>query len=310
MNVAVDHQHIFQKRNRLRQLRAFCRVAEMGSITKASEALHLTQSVVSLDVRHLEREFETALFDRTKRKIGLSPAGERLYKLAEPLVRRMDALSAVSVEEIGDVVSRRIHFGATQAVAAFVLPKYLRRFQKRYPEMRMRVSVCRVRDGVKRIRDDDLEFLFGADATSLMNEDDMVYHHAAWYDHVLITAPDHPLAGRESVSLEEASTYPAVLPSPDMDPQRSEESDSRHFGVDWSVAIEVGRWSVLKLYVEHGLGISVVPSVCLGEDDALSAIPLTDHFPVRSYGVIARRGKFLTPATNCLIRLMAPDYPD
>ena len=233
MNVAVDHQHIFQKRNRLRQLRAFCRVAEMGSITKASEALHLTQSLVSLDVRHLEREFETALFDRTKRKIGLSPAGERLYKLAEPLVRRMDALSAISVEEIGDVVSRRIHFGATQAVAAFVLPKYLRRFQKRYPEMRLRVSVCRVRDGVKRIRDDDLEFLFGADATSLMNEDDMVYHHAAWYDHVLITAPDHPLAGRESVSLEEASTYPAVLPSPDMDPQRSEESDSRHFGVDW-----------------------------------------------------------------------------
>ena len=300
--------HIYQKRNRLRQLRAFCRVAEMGSITKASDALYLSQSVVSLHLRELECEMATALFDRTGRKVALNAAGERLYMLAEPLVRRMDSLSADSVEEIGDVVSNRIHFGASQAVAAFVLPEYVRRFQMLYPEMRLRVSVCHVRDGVKRIRDDELEFMFGADATWLQDENDMVYLHVAWYDHVLITAPDHPLACREGVSLEEAAAYPAVLPSPDMDQQRSEEFPSRYFGIDWSVAIEVSRWGVLKLYVEHGLGISVVPSVCLSEDDALSAIPLTGDFPVRSYGVITRRGKFLTPATKRLIQLMVPDY--
>lgn len=307
--MAVTHRHIYQKRNRLRQLRAFCRVAETGSITKASEALDLTPSVVSLHVRELEEEVETTLFDRTRRTIALSPAGERLYMLAEPLVRRMDALSADSVEEIGDVIANRLHFGASQAVAAFVLPKYLRHFQRLYPEMRLRVSVCHVRDGVQRIRDDDLEFMFGADATWLQHEDDMVYHHVAWYDYVLITAPDHPLAGRENVTLEEAVTWPAVLPSADMDHQRSKESASRYFGVDWNVAIEVSRWGVLKLYVEHGLGISLVPSVCLSEDDELSAIPLTDSFPVRSYGVIVRRGKFLTPATRRLIQLMLPGYP-
>ena len=309
MNVAVDEQHVYQKRNRLRQLRAFCRVAELGSITKASESLELTQSVVSLHVRALEYELEAVLFDRGARRITLSPAGDRLYKLVEPLLQRMESLSAALADEFDDVVPTRVHSGASQAVATFVLPRYLRRFQELYPDTRVRVRVCVVSDGLKRLRDDELDFMLCTDQPCLQNRQDILYHRVASYDHVLITSLDHPLAGRERVSPEEISAYPAVVPNLDMYSGLSGDSAVERFRVDLNVVIEVGRWGVIKRYVEQGLGISIVPGICLGANDALSIIPLDNHFPARSYGVVTRRGKLLTPAARRLIRLMVPDYP-
>ena len=180
--MVVDRQRIYHKRDRLRQLRAFCRVAQMGSITRAAESLDLTQPAVSLHVRQLEYELEAILFDRSGRGVSLSPAGERLYKLAEPLVRGMDSLSAAFVDQLGDIISRRIHFGASEAIATFVLPRYLRRFQDLYPEMRLRIRTCRLSEGVESLLHDELEFMVGAYEPSVQDEKGIVYHHIAYYD--------------------------------------------------------------------------------------------------------------------------------
>ena len=307
--MVVGRERIYHKRDRVRQLRAFCRVAQMGSITRAAESLDLTQPAVSIHLRQLEDELEAILFDRSGRGVSLSPAGERLYKLAEPLVRGMDSLSAAFVDQLGDTISRRIYFGASEAIAAFVLPRYLKRFQEQYPEMRLRIRTCRLSEGVERLRDDELEFMVGANEPSVHDEKRIVYHHIAYYDLVLITAPDHPLAGRESVSPEEFAAHRAVAPTPRTYSREVRTTAAQRFGVDARVAIEVGRWAVIKRYVETGLGIAIVPSLCLSETDALSTIPLEDYFPPQSYGVVTRRGKFLTRATRRLVQLMVPDYP-
>lgn len=307
--MAAYNRHIYHKRKRLRQLRAFCRVAETGSITRASESLDLAQSVVSLHMRNLEFELQAVLFERTGRRIALSAAGERLYRMVVPLLRRADDLTAVIAGKFGDALPSRIHVGASQAVATFVLPRYLRRFQELDPEGRVRVSVCLVSEGLRCLREDTLDFMLGTDEACLQDQQDIVYHRVACYDYVLITAPDHPLAGRESVSLEEIAGYPAVVPNPDMYSRQPGGSAVEPFGADLKGAIEVGRWGVIKLYVKQGLGISVVPGVCLDENDELSIVPLADELPNRSYGVVVRRGKLLTPSARRLAQLMVPDFP-
>ena len=305
--MAIDRQRIYHKRDRLKQLRAFCRVVQLGSITRAAESLDLSQQGVSLHVRQLEYELEAILFDRGARGVFLSPAGERLYKLAEPLVRDMDSVSAASVDELAEIISQRIYFGATEAIAAFVLPGYLRRFRELYPDMRLRVRICRLSEGVEQLRDDGLEFMVGANEPFLQNEKDLLYHHIANYDLVLITGPDHPLAGRETVSPEEFAVHPAVAPAPRTHGRQVQNTVALGFEVD--PIVEVGRWGVIKRYVETGLGIAIVPSFCLSENDALSTIPLKEYFPSQSYGAITRRGKFLTRPARRLVQLMVPDYP-
>ena len=74
------------KQNRLKQLRAFCKAVETRSISKAGEALFLSQPTVSLQIRALERELCVQVFERRGPVINLTPDGKILYELAKPLI--------------------------------------------------------------------------------------------------------------------------------------------------------------------------------------------------------------------------------
>ena len=306
--MAAGRQRVYHKRDRLRQLRAFCHAARLGSITQAAMHLGLSQPAVSLHVRELENELEAILFDRGGSGIRLTSAGEILYELSRPLVQGMDALSVNFVERIDDTVSGRLQIAASVAGASFVLPPFIRQFRDQYPGVRLRVRNCLLSEGVKLLLDDQVEFVLGV--KDPYPEDTLEYRQLLPYDIVLITSLDHPLAGRDTVSPEEASAWPAIVPTPGTYSRQFGETAARQFGVDVNAVIKVGGWGVIKRFVETGLGVSVVPSISVRETDRLSVIPLRDYFPTRSFGVFTRRGRFLTPPARRLLRLLIPDFPD
>lgn len=299
-----DRQRMFHKRDRLRQLRAFCRAARLGSITKAAESLGISQPAVSLHVRELENELEAILFDRGGPRISLTHAGKCLYEFAEPLVQGMDSLSVNFMEMLDDQITGHVHMAASHTGVSFVLPPYFRRFRDRYPGVTLSVRSCQVHDGVKLLLNDEVEFAFGVG--DAYGQDELDFHQVTSYKMVLIGAADHPLAGRESVSPQEAAAWPAIVPTPGTYGRQYADTASRQYGIDVKVAIEVGGWDVIKHYVVSGLGIAVLPSLCISEADELSIIPLQKSLPDRSYGVYTRRGKFLTPPARRLIEMLTP----
>src|SRR5262249_10979622 len=70
-----------------------------------------------------------------------------------------------------------------------------------------------------------------------------------------------------------------------------------------------GGWEVIKKYVELGLGISIVASLCLTGKEGLVAIPMKRYFPTRRYGLVMRRGKFMSPQAQRFIEIMAKAAP-
>lgn len=79
--------------------------------------------------------------------------------------------------------------------------------------------------------------------------------------------------------------------------------------VPYTVALEVGGWEIIKQYVAMGLGISIVTAICLGEADRtrLVARSLARYFPSRSYGVVVRKGKYLSPQARAFSELIKPE---
>ena len=306
--MAAGQQRVYHKRDRLRQLRAFCHAARLGSITQAAMHLGLSQPAVSLHVRELENELEAILFDRGGSGIRLTSAGETLYELSKPLVRGMDSLSVDFMERIDDTVSGRLQLAASVAGASFVLPPYVRQFRDRYPDVRLRVRNCLLSEGVKLLLDDEVEFVLGV--KDPYPEETLEYRELLPYDIVLITSLDHPLAGREAVSPDEASAWPAIVPTPGTYSRQFGETAAQQLGIDAKAVITVGGWGVIKRYVELGLGVALVPSISIRETDRLSVISLAEYFPTRSFGVFTRRGRFLTPPARRLLRLLIPDFPD
>ena len=164
------------------------------------------------------------------------------------------------------------------------------------------------REGLDLLLDDKVEVVFGPKDPH--PDDTLEFRQIVPYDIVLITSMDHPLAGRKTVSPEEASAWPAIVPAAGTYSRQFGDTAARQFGVDVKAVIEVGGWGVIKRYVEHGLGISIVPSVSILESDRVAVIPLKEYFPTRRYGVFTRRGKYLTPHVLRFLRLMIPDFPD
>jgi DNA-binding transcriptional LysR family regulator len=91
--LAPSDSQLYYKNNRLKQLRAFYQVVRCGSISKAAEKLFLSQPSVSFQIQALEREMEVILFERRGPHLKLTPEGEVLFQLAEPLVDGIDKLA-------------------------------------------------------------------------------------------------------------------------------------------------------------------------------------------------------------------------
>ena len=305
--MARDRGRIYHKRDRLRQLRAFCHAARFESITRSAEYLSISQPAVSLHVRELEHELEAALFERIGPRVALTEAGERLYRLAMPLVEAMDGLAFTLTGEVEEPASGEVRLCAGPSATAFVLPPYLKRFRDVFPGVRLRVTNRLVRPGLVLLSAGDVDFVVGAKEP---DTEPFAYHGAMTYNLVLITPEDHPLAGRDSVDVQEALQYPAIVPSDGTYNRQLGESIAHRFRAEARVAIEASGWGVIKQYVESGLGISVVPDLCLRKGDRVRMIPFRGCSAARSYGIFTRRGVPLAPLASRLVRMIAPDFPE
>ncbi len=295
----------YYKQNRLKQLRAFCHAATTGSISRAADQLYLSQPSVSLQIQALERELNTMLFERRGPKIRLTPDGQALLEIALPMVEGMDSLRDTFAERCKDLNSGFLNIAAGESTMLYLLPDYLKRFTDRYPGVRIRLHNVTGSQGMAMLRADEADFAVG----SLQDmPDDLSYHPVIDFNPVLITPLHHPLARRQQITLKDIAQYDLILPPRYLHTWGLIKSVFQQYNIQYKVILEAGGWVVIKKYVETGLGISIVTDICLEKTDQLAAIPVKDYFPIRSYGIVMRRGKFIPVQAKRFIEMLAPDY--
>jgi DNA-binding transcriptional LysR family regulator len=283
---------IHYKQNRLKQLRAFCHAARTGSVSAAAEQIFLSQPTVSLQIQALEREFNTMLFERRGPKIKLTPEGELLYEMAQPLVEGMDKLHETFATHCGRVDQGILNIAAGESTILYILPEPVRRFTTQFPGIELKLHNVTGRDGLAMLRADEADLAIGS---MLEIPDDISYRPVVTFFPKLITPKDHPLADKKSVTLEDIAPYGLILPPRHLSTWRIVDLVFRRNNLNYQVTLEAGGWEVIKKYVELGMGISIVTDVCLTGHDNLACIPLERYFPKRTYGIVLRRGKFLSP---------------
>ena len=298
---------IYYKQNRLKQLRAFCYTARVGSISQAAEALFLSQPSVTLQIQALERDMDIKLFERRGPHISLTPEGEVLYRLSDPLVEGIDKLQESFSAQFGSFESGEINIAAGESTILYILPEAITQFARAYPKIKIKLHNVTGRDGMTMLRADEADFAVGS---MLDVPDDVTYRPSMNFDPYLITPLDHPLANRKSVRLNEISPYGLILPPRHLSTWRMVDLVFKQNNASYEVALEAGGWEIVKKYVALGLGISIVTDVCLTENDQVSRVPLGEYFPQRSYGIVLRKGKFLSPQAKRFIKLMDPGFFD
>jgi len=303
----ASKQTLYYKQNRLKQLRAFCQAARTGNITEAAEKLFLSQPSVTLQIQALEREFNTQLFERRGPKIHLTSEGQVLYDLAQPLVEGMDKLQETFDAHLGKLESGELNIAAGESTILYVLPEAARQFAEQYPGIELKLHNVTGRDGMAMLRNNEADFAVGS---MLEIPEDIEYEPVVTYDPVLITPKDHPLAKKKKVTLEDISPYGLILPPRHLSTWRVVQLVFSQYNLNYRVTLEAGGWEVIKKYVELGMGISIVTDVCLTGEENLARIPLNDYFPERTYGIVTRKNKFLSPQAKRFIDILETIYQE
>lgn len=293
--------------DRLKPLRAFCQTARLGSVSRAAEALSVSQPAVTLQLQALERDLGIQLFERSGRRLVPTREGERLYALARPLVEGIDGLEAAFRQHAGGLDAGELGIAAGSTPLLYLLPGIVEAFRERQPDVSLTLHHIAGPSGLDLLRSDAVDLAVGS---MLDVPADLSYLPAYRFEPMLITPLDHPLAHKPELQLEDLSPYGLILPPNRMSTYRMVDQVFQRNRVAYTVAQEVDDWELIKQYVAMGMGISIVTSICLTDGDRtrLAARSLAAHFPSRSYGVIVRKGKQLSPQARAFVELILPDH--
>lgn len=295
----------YYKGSRLKQLRAFCMIVKLGTLSRAAEALFLSQPSVSLQLRALERELGTPLIERRRRRVAPTREGQALYELALPLVEGLDQLDQRFRALRSGLAGGELHIAAGTSTIQYLLPPFVAAFRAQHPGVKLQLHNVTGKDGLALLRSDQVDFAVGS---MLDVPNDLSYEPVQSYDPLLITPLEHPLARQRELRLEDLSPYGLILPPQRLTTYRLVDLIFQQRKVPFQVAIEVGGWEVIKQYVALGLGISIVTGICIGEDDRtrLAVRNMGAWFPQRSYGVVVRKGKYLSSEARAFVDLVRP----
>jgi DNA-binding transcriptional LysR family regulator len=302
---AEDIERLYYKGNRQKQLRAFVATVKLGTLSRAAESLFLSQPSISLQIKALERELGTRLLERTRRRITVTDAGEILYDLARPLIEGMDTLDRDFHARTRGVQAGKLTVAAGTSTIHYLLPDIVHAYREQYPAVQLQLANVTGRDGLAMLRADEADFAIGS---MLDVPNDIAWAPVYHYDPMLIMPLDHPLATKENIRLEDLSPYGLILPPQRLTTHRMVDMVFQQRQVPYTVAMEVGGWDVIKQYVAKGMGISIVTSICLSDADKgnLAIRNMRQFFPQRSYGVVMRKGKYLSAEARAFIDLIRP----
>ncbi|WP_326824169.1 LysR family transcriptional regulator [Streptosporangium sp. NBC_01639] len=285
----------------LQQMRYVVAVAETNSFTRAAERCLVVQSALSHQIARLERELGARLFERTSRRVRLTPAGAAFLPAARQCLDAAERAATEVAAAVGEVRGR-LAVGLIPTVAAVDIPGALRDFRRRYPDVRISLRVGASEELVEQVRQGAIEVAFLGLPTTARPEG-VNARELARDRLVAVVAPDHPLAEEPVVDLRRLSSEVFVdLPAKTAGRAQSDQAFSAA-GLSRDVAFEVTTADfMMARLVGQGLGIAMLPSAYVSQLTGVTTIEVADAPTRVEYVIWSRDGR--TPAATAFLAIL------
>lgn len=283
----------------LKQLKVFIAVAESRSFADACETVFLSQPALSMAIKNLEQSVGGKLLIRTTRSLSLSPEGQEFL----PVAKRLVADWEVAFNDLHNLFAMKrgkISIAAMPSFAATKLPDVLYAFCTDHPNINVVVEDVVAEQVIDRILTGRAEIgitfkpedLSDLDFVSVMND-----------RFVAALPPGHPLAKVEAISWKTLTAHPLLLLQRPSSVRSQIERTLANHNLPANVFMEAHQLATLGKMVASGLGLSIVPTLCVEQMEALGAVCRPLHAPVihRELGVIYRKNTALSTVARALV---------
>ncbi len=290
----------------LRHLQIFLETAACGKMSLAASRLFISQPTVSQTISELEKFYHTKLFERYPKGLVLTESGRVLRELAQEVISSYQKLNETMLSPFRVLP---LHIGATVTVGACVIHPILRRFRQEAPQADPRIYVNNTQAIEERLLEGQLDIALveGAVQSPDLSVQPVIRDYL-----IPVCCPEHPLARRDTVSLEELAAQPFILREQGSGTRALFESFMAERGYPLDVRWECTNAGTIKSAVMDNQGISVI-SVRLVEEELrggkLCSLRVPGGVWERNFSLAYHRHKFISEDMRCFIQA-ASSYKD
>jgi len=307
----------------LTQMRYAVAVAETLNFRHAADAVHVSQSGLSMQIQKLEELLDVVLFDRSKKPVMLTPAAEPVLAQMRLILRETEKLAQLALEE--QEPSGRYRLGVIPTLSSSTIPLLLRPFLELYPRVDLVIEELKTEEIIMRLQSDTLDAGIAATPFNVpgLNEARLGVESMFAY-----LPPGDPLLKKEAITQQELArrqvwvmpeghcfrsqvlSYCDLRKRGDADPPRSTPG---------KVTFESGNFETLIRLVDEGLGATVLPALIsarLGKIHAKQLRPLVAPVPAREIGLVTARATLRRSVTEAIrdvlskeLKLVLPEVP-
>lgn len=285
----------------LRQLQAFATAYRLGSLTRAAQELHLTQSAVSLLVKQLEEVWHTRLFDRTTRALNPTVAAHDAISAVEQILIDLRSLDR-QMQSLAQLDRGRISFAVTAGVASSLMPNILSAFVTAHPDIGYRMLDVAADQLIAKIMSGEAEFAIGTiddDAAGVRCETLLQDKVSA------IAVRNGSFERRSEMSWDELKAWKTISVPRGTSIRRLIDMELARYGKQFEPGMETSLLNTALAMTAHGIGVAVLPAYLLPmmQFPGLVAVPLVEPVVRRRLSVISREGRSLSAAARAFLDL-------
>jgi len=279
---------------KLQQLRYIWEVSRHNlNVSATAQSLFTSQPGISKQIRLLEDELGVEIFARSgKHLTRVTPAGQAIIELAGQVLRLAENIKEVA-QEHSDERRGSLAIATTHTQARYALPPVIRDFTHKYPDVALHMQQGTPKQIAQMVSDGQADFAIATESLELFN--DLVLLPCYRWNRCVLVPQGHPLAKRESLTLEALADYPLVTYVFGFTGRSQLDDAFRARGLTPNVVLTAADADVIKTYVRLGMGVGIVAHMAVDDehDTDLVALEAGHLFASSTTKIGIRRGTFM-----------------
>lgn len=295
----------------LHKLDIFLHVVRAGSFNRAAEGLLMSQSAVSQHIQDLEASLGATLFERGRRGVSLTKAGDALHDYA----LRIFALLAEAENAVTDVrklASGQLTIGATPGVGGYLLPDAILGFRQQFPNLSVVLQTGITPQIVNELRLGRLALGFIEGELDNGDEAALAVHPLEDVEQFVVVGPHHPWWTRPNLSIDELQGQSFIMRQAGSRSRIWLEQKLSEHAITPTIRGEFDNMESMKRMVTLGTCVTILPLYVVQEEvknEQVHALPLVGAPLQRTLKLIRRRDQFLTPIARAFLHHLSARLP-
>lgn len=254
----------------LRQLKYFVRIAETLNFSEASRTLYVTQSTLSQQIKSLEDELGSILFQRDSHSVTLTESGQMLLPLARQTL--MDASSCKEqIKDLQEMLTGELNIGVTYSFSP-ILTETVKNFMKEYPGVKLNIQYKNMEELMGLLRRREVDFVLSFKSNRPYDE---IESHNLFEDKLsVIMRKDHALASKSSISIGDLTKHRLAFPAKGLQARNAIEKYIDLEASRLNVCLEINEANILLDIVQHNNVFTILSEATIRGREMLKAIPL------------------------------------